>query len=218
MNFDKFYKTSFRKYYAISFAAIFLGLFIELTWEFWEKDHALRLIDLYVLHFFESIRINAINGPAIDITAIGSSTTSIILSIIVLSVLLLARDKLRLTHYLAALLGSAFWTVVIKHLFGRSRPTEISQLINVTGFSYPSGHTLISASIYLTLVFFGFRFFTSLRSRIVLLLLASLLIGLIGLSRIYLGVHYPSDVLAGACFGTGWALMLQAFFSTKYNN
>lgn len=91
----------------------------------------------------------------------------------------------------------------------RPRPDFLIRLVNVEGYSYPSGHSLSGAAVYFTLAILLCQ---ESRSFIVLSF-ASLLIFLISLSRVYLGVHYISDVMAGVLLGIAWAALLGAAIS-----
>lgn len=196
----------------LALAILLLGAFLELSWEFWEKDHTLFKIDREILYFFEGLRHHSLNAAAVDITALGSFTSCLIISLVVVTVLWMGKDKIGLYFYSLVIIGAGFWTFLIKHLVGRVRPTEVAPLIVVFGHSYPSGHTLVGTSIYLSLAFFGCRFFPTLKSKIVLFFLAIFISGLVGLSRIYLGAHYPSDVLGGVFLGSGWVTLLRVLF------
>jgi undecaprenyl-diphosphatase len=85
--------------------------------------------------------------------------------------------------------------------------------VEVSGFSYPSGHSLAATSFYLLLMFLAWQYYTSWRSRVVLLGCTALLIGAVCFSRLYLGVHYPSDLVSGMCFGAAWVFLLTSYFA-----
>jgi undecaprenyl-diphosphatase len=86
-------------------------------------------------------------------------------------------------------------------------------LVQVSGFSYPSGHSLAAAALYLTMAIVAGRHLRTRASKAVLVAGAFFLVGMVGVSRVYLGVHYPSDVASGVSLGTAWALILAAVFS-----
>jgi undecaprenyl-diphosphatase len=141
-----------------------------------------------------------------DITALGSS---VVLGLIVLSTcgfLLVAR---RYREAIWVLVAPALGVVIISLLklhFDRQRPDVIPHGIDVSGASFPSAHAMLSTIVYLTLA--SVLASSAVRSRLKLyvLCIAVLLSVLVGLSRIYLGVHWPSDVMAGWAAGTGWAV------------
>jgi undecaprenyl-diphosphatase len=143
---------------------------------------------------------------AIDVTALGSVT---VLTLLVLAVtVLLLVQRLWLTALATALsCASVAWAIdLVKWDVARPRPTIVPHLVEVGNTSFPSGHAAGSAAIYLTLAALASQVVAERRARHALLVMAVLLTGMIGVSRVYLGVHWPSDVLAGWSFGTVWAL------------
>lgn len=143
---------------------------------------------------------------ATDITALGGGVVLTLFATIVVGFLLMQRLWLTaLATAMACLTGG--WAVdVIKGLVVRARPDLVPHLVDVSGYSFPSGHATSSAVIYLTLATLAGQVTPSRAARRYLLAVAVLLVGAIGCSRVYLGVHWPSDVLAGWSFGTLWAL------------
>lgn len=95
--------------------------------------------------------------------------------------------------------------VVLKYFFDRPRPDAVPHLGEFSMGSYPSGHSMVSAIVYLTIGALLARSTKSLKLRAVYLLLSGFIVFLIGISRAFLGVHYPSDILAGWCAGVTWA-------------
>jgi undecaprenyl-diphosphatase len=191
---------------------VLFGTFVKLSLELVE-DSKVETLDRAILVAIAAFRRPGLTGPAVDFTALGSST---VLSLVVLAgvlVLGLKRDFRAATYLFAGGVGAALGTYGIKHLFARERPTVVPHLIEVTGLSYPSGHSLSSTSIYLLVLFLAWRHFRELNSRILLLAFTSVLIGGVCLSRLYLGVHYPSDVLSGFLFGAAWSCLLTTIYS-----
>lgn len=94
----------------------------------------------------------------------------------------------------------------MKYAFGRGRPDLVPHLVAVTSPSFPSGHSMLGAIMYLTLGALLARFATRRRTKAYLLTVALFVTFVVG-SRVYLGVHYPSDVVAGWCAGLVWALV-----------
>jgi undecaprenyl-diphosphatase len=141
-----------------------------------------------------------------EVTALGG--TAVILVVLLFSVGYLALEG----KYGAAALvivassGGGLMTVGLKQLFARGRPDVVPHLITVDSLSFPSGHSMATAVIYLTLGALLARFSLRRRSRIYVVGLALTVTFLVGITRVYLGVHYPSDVLAGWAAGLGWAL------------
>ena len=190
-------------------AFFFLGGFVALTEEMLEKEHLGK--DQAVLNFVESFRVPALNGIAVDLTALGSVTVITILTVIGTIFLLLKKDRRGALYLLLGALGAGVWTIALKHIISRERPTEIPRLVEVAGYSYPSGHSLGATSVYLLLMFIAFRNFQTIKAKTIIFVVAAMLIIGVCFSRVYLGVHYPSDVLSGALLGTSWVLFLTAF-------
>jgi len=99
--------------------------------------------------------------------------------------------------------GAAILNTLLKKIFQRERPS-LHRLIEETGYSFPSGHSMAAFALYGVLAFLLWRHVRSKIGRMTLIALSALLVLSIGLSRIYLGVHYPSDVLAGYMASGVW--------------
>jgi len=104
-------------------------------------------------------------------------------------------------------------TPVLKALFARARPDIVPQFVHATSASFPSGHTLRSTVVYFLVVFLLTRGHTQSGSQRLWYTLTALLIALIGLSRVVLGVHWPTDIIAGWLIGTGWVLMWSKYLT-----
>jgi len=107
----------------------------------------------------------------------------------------------------AASVGGTILDMVLKAIAERPRPTVVPHLTDVITSSFPSGHTLLSAIIYLSVGIAIAQSRVSSRSAFLVIGSAVLLTLSVGISRVYLGVHYPTDVLAGWAAGLGWALL-----------
>ena len=107
---------------------------------------------------------------------------------------------------LAAVLGGVAMNSLLKVGFARPRPDFVAPAAKVFTASFPSGHAALSAITYLTLAALLPRTTRSRRLRVYFVTIGITLTLLVGVSRVYLGVHYPTDVLAGWCIGSAWAL------------
>ncbi len=141
-----------------------------------------------------------------DITALGSFAGLGIVFLASLGYLLLLGKRALALLMAAAVLGGVTLSTLLKMAFDRPRPA-LEGAAKVFTASFPSGHAMLSAVTFLTLGALLARTNDDQKVRVYFMTLAVLLTILVGMSRIYLGVHYPSDVLAGWCLGTAWAVL-----------
>ncbi len=148
-----------------------------------------------------------LQGAALDITALGSP---FVLGLAVLSIsgfLLLQQSYRAALFVFLASSGGTVLNTLLKNEFSRTRPTIVPHLREVMTPSFPSGHALTSAAVYLTLGALLMRLSKRRLTKFYCIAIAMLITGLVGVSRVYLGVHYPTDVLAGWLIGLSWALL-----------
>ncbi|MEO5806519.1 phosphatase PAP2 family protein [Devosia sp.] len=141
-----------------------------------------------------------------DVTGLGSFSVLGIVVIVVV-ILLLLTNRARTAWFLAGsvLLGTVVSTV-LKTVFDRPRP-DLTGVAKVFTASFPSGHATLSAVVYLTLGTLLALRAPDRRLKVFYVAVAVFLTVIVGISRIYLGVHYPTDVLAGWSLGSAWALL-----------
>ena len=146
-------------------------------------------------------------APAVrDLTSLGSVSVLLLVVLAVAGFLALARLWRHLTLVLGASIGGLLLLGLLKRGFERPRPTVVPQLMVETTASFPSGHAMMSSVIYLTLGTLVAQLCPRWRERVYVMTVAGVLTVLVGLTRLYLGVHYPTDVLAGWSVGLAWAL------------
>lgn len=142
-----------------------------------------------------------------DFTALGSTTVLSLLVICVTTFFALTRRaRVALTVLACTLAGTAVSSLA-KLMFARPRPDLVPHSVEVYTASFPSGHALMSTVVYLTLAVLVARTQADLHVRAAIMAFAVVIALLVGISRIYLGVHWPSDVLAGWCLGALWAAL-----------
>ena len=141
-----------------------------------------------------------------DITALGGRTMLVAVTLFAIGYLALERKYGAMWLVGVATAGGGLLSTGMKQLFGRERPDLVPHLVAVTSPSFPSGHSLLAAILYLTLGALLARFAARRRTKVYLLTVALFATFIVGSSRVYLGVHYPTDVLAGWCAGLVWAL------------
>lgn len=142
-----------------------------------------------------------------DITALGSSTVLTLVVAATALFLALRRRWRSVALVLAATISGGVAVTLVKALVGRARPELVERLMVEASNSFPSGHAANSAIVYLTLATLLFPVVQEARMRAFVLGAALLVTLMVGVSRVYLGVHWPSDVLAGWAFGSAWALL-----------
>lgn len=192
-------------------ASLSFGIFMKITSEL--RENEVHHLDLSILTAVALIRRPWLTGVAVDVTALGSITLVTLISVAAICILLSLRDFFAAWQLLLNSLGAGVWTQIMKNVIERNRPNEVTHLVQISGFSYPSGHSLASASLYLTIAILAARHLPTAQGRVLLFGLAIAIISLVGISRVYLGVHYASDVASGASLGIAWALLLTASFS-----
>jgi undecaprenyl-diphosphatase len=197
---------------AVAVAAF--GTFLEISEDLIE-DRELLAYDQRALAAFRAVRTPFLTMQAVDITALGSVTLLFLAAFVAGIPLLRMRDYRGVLQLITTMLGVTLWTFLTKHWFARERPDIAHRLLEVQGYSFPSGHSSGSAALYLTLAMVYMPHLRRLSSRVLLFSSACTLALAIGLSRCYLGVHYPSDVASGLSFGGGWALLLAAAFEWR---
>jgi undecaprenyl-diphosphatase len=143
----------------------------------------------------------------LNITALGSVTIVLLFSTIVVGYLAMLGEWRTAGVVVGGIVGAMLTSTLLKGVFDRPRPDIVPHMVDVASASFPSGHSLVSAVVYPTLGSLLTRLVEHWRLKIYFLAVAMLLTVLIGVSRIYLGVHYPTDVLAGWMLGLGWGIV-----------
>lgn len=167
----------------------------------------LTRLDEDLMHKVHGVRRPLWNGFALDVTALGSVTLLTLAVLVALGTLARRRDKGGLVLVSLAVLGAILGTIGVKALAARPRPDLVPHLVHVTSASYPSGHALATASIYLALAIAFTRRDPRVMVRASAMTTAIALALAVAATRVYLGVHYPTDVVAGSLFGFGWTLV-----------
>ena len=149
-----------------------------------------------------------------DCTAFGGSYVLTLVTLAVGGFLLIRRERRALVFLLVAVGGAFALSLSMKYFFDRPRPQILEHRSHTLTSSFPSGHSMLSAAVWLTLGVMLSRLEKSRYLKAYFILIAILISVLTGISRVYLGVHWPTDVLAGWMAGTVWALA--CFFALRY--
>ncbi len=204
-------KAAFRLLLALFVVGLLIWGFIGLADEVVEGDT--ENFDQAVINFFRSdVDPNELIGPpwfqemARDVTALGSIVVLGTFTGLVVIYLLAKKKRGAALLTLVSVLGGTALSFVLKSGFDRPRP-DLSPVARVFTSSFPSSHAMMSAVVFLTIGILLSRLSTG-RSLDLFFMGAAIVLTLaVGASRIYLGVHYPTDVLAGWCVGAAWAML-----------
>ncbi len=199
--------------------AAFLGIalallaFIAITDEVMEGEGEVRWFDDGLLLALRTQDLSDPIGPrwfeetVAEITALGGFGVLALVTLLVVGFLAMQRKWGDVALVLVATIGGTLISEGLKVGFSRPRPDLVAHVVDVTSMSFPSGHAMLSAVTYLTLGALLARSQERARERGYILGAAIIVTLLIGASRVYLGVHWPTDVLAGWCLGAAWALL-----------
>lgn len=155
---------------------------------------------------------DAIGGPGIeelvrDVTALGGVAIIGLVTISTVGFLVMSRKTHAALLVLGATVGGQLLSAGLKELYARPRPAIVPHLMHASQASFPSGHSLLAAVTYLTLGALLARLVDRPGLKLYIIGIAVTITVLVGLSRVYLGVHYPTDVLAGWVAGLAWAIL-----------
>ena len=170
--------------------------------------------DNYIYNFFVVHRNIVLNIFFIIITEFGSAEFLITIAISCIIFIKNKNYKILIPINLASI---ALINQILKRIFVRQRP-NVFRLIEEKGFSFPSGHAMASTAFYGLLIILIFKNVKNKKIRNVLCILLSLLILLIDVSRVYVGVHYASDVIAGTCLSASYLIVLTSVLKTRTIN
>lgn len=177
-------------------------------------------IDFNLGSLLHNLRTSFRSEIALGITTVGDAWSQATIGLIITSLLLsLKKFKAALWYSLTMIIGALLLNGAAKAFFGRARPDNIEALVQETTFSFPSGHAMGSIILFGGLAFLVCRmvrkekFFKGL---VIFFCLVTVLA--IGLSRVYLGVHYPSDVIGGFSLGAAWLFLSISAYGLRATN
>ena len=154
-------------------------------------------IDVYILSKI-SLLVN--DKLTVIMKLVTSLCSPIFMLVLIVLAFILFKDKRLALGVLMALIFSVVSNLALKSFFSRERPLEF-MLIDESGYSFPSGHSMVSIAFYGFLIYLCYKLIKDKKLKVIAIFSLSLIIALIAFSRLYLGVHYPTDVLAGLTSG-----------------
>lgn len=178
-----------------------------------EGDYEYEQFDAKVSDFVRQIESDKVTAVMRDLTSLGSFSVVTIMVLITALMLFIYR-RYRYLIYLTIVCGvTPILITTLKLYFDRERPPETNWLLDyMPGLSFPSGHSLTSAAIYLAVAYILTREIKRWPYEIVIYSFMLFIIFLVGVSRIYLGVHYATDVVAGIAAGIIWVMLVTMVF------
>lgn len=175
---------------------------------------SIQKFDDNIYNFVESIRNENLTNVLKVITDLGGTVgLSVITLLTVITLFICNKRKYAISVTLNIAISSVTY-ILLKNIIQRPRPLISERLIEETGYSFPSGHSTNNIAFYGLAIFLIYTNVKNRRLRNVLCVILAIIPILIGFSRIYLRVHYPSDVIAGFCLGI---FCITLFISTIYN-
>lgn len=174
-------------------------------------------IDSVISAFFTEMRSPVLTGVIKVVTSSGNFTFILVISIIIMLLLIRKKKKKEALFYSLSITGIWLFNEILKSIFKRPRPIGI-HLVNVTDYSFPSAHAMVFMGFSLLIVYYIIENVKSIGMRIVLSMLMILYALLVGLSRVYLGVHYFSDVFAGWMAAVLWVSVMIMIYKILVSN
>lgn len=195
---------------------------IGAVWAFAEvSDEVLegstQRFDEAVLTWVEGHRAPTFDHIALEITALGNLATLAVLVLAVSVFLWLSHHRISVALLMIAVAGGGILNTLLKEVFDRPRPSVVDQITDVSSQSFPSGHSMAAFIAYASVAYLGGRLEPTPVMRWTTWGFAALLILAVGASRVYLGVHYPSDVVGGYFAGLAWlAFLISGLTAIRY--
>jgi undecaprenyl-diphosphatase len=164
-----------------------------------------QAFDDTVIRWMGDHHTQALDAAMLELTALGTGTVVMMIVAVAALFLVLTSHKYSAILLLASTAGGLLLNGLLKIGFNRPRPAIFLPEVHTVSSSFPSGHAMSAAIVYSTVAYLAARLHKRRWARWLVMTAALILIVLISISRLYLGVHYPSDVVAGVAIGLAWA-------------
>lgn len=171
--------------------------------------------DIRLMNLIAAYRSLAIAKILLLFTYLGNWQIMVTLGIIIVVILRLLKERRKLFFFIIGLIGSGLFYNLLKLIFHRQRPEAVFSLIVQNGYSFPSGHAVMAVVFYGLIGYILLKNIKHWRSKLLLAILIIGLILLVGFSRVYLGVHWTTDILAGWLLGLALLILIITFFKNQ---
>ena len=185
----------------------FIFLFFGIVEDYIGQEALIRA-DLRIINLISQFRTDSLNHLMLFITYLAKGEIIIVGVILASIILFLFKKKSYLYSLLISVIGGQFFVWIIKNIIERPRPPLSEALVAETSFSFPSGHSFIAITFYGLLFFLISQSVKKRYQKNIFIIIGIILVILIGFSRIYLGAHWPSDVLASYTSGLAWLTII----------
>ena len=189
-------------------AIIGTALFVALA--SYVRSGSSQAFDETVIRWLGAHHTRGLDVAMLEITALGTGIVVMMVVAVAALFLVLTDHKYSAILLLASTFGGLVLNAVLKLGFNRPRPSIVAPVVHAVSSSFPSGHAMSAAVAYTTVAYLAARLHKRSWARWLVMTAAFIVIALISISRMYLGVHYPSDVLAGIAVGLAWAAFCMA--------
>ena len=176
------------------------------------SKHTIVAFDRPIISYVQGFEAPMLTNVMKIFTFIGGTVPVIVISLLAIIFLYtVLKHRSELVFFIAVILGANVLFLTLKQLFHRARP-DLHRLAEASNYSFPSGHATMAFALYGGLTFLLWRHISTRLGRTILIILSVLMIFTIGISRIYLGVHYPSDIIAGYFISAFWLTFAIGFY------
>lgn len=189
-------------------AAAGTALFVEVAEHV--RSGSTQTFDELVMRWVDAHHLPLLDAVMLEITALGTGIVVLMIVAIAALFLILTRHKYPAILLLASTFGGLVLNAILKLGFDRPRPSVVVAAVHTFSSSFPSGHAMSAAVVYSTVAYLAARLHREKWAGWLVMTAAMGLIAVIAFSRIYLGVHYPSDVVGGVAIGLAWAAFCMA--------
>lgn len=172
------------------------------------REGETQIFDERILTWFMQHRSPVLDSIMLELTAVGDMASLTVMVLVAAGLLWLTKNRDALALLLIGTIGGSALNTVLKGAFARPRPMIVEWVTDVQTTSFPSGHAMTSFAAFGALAYVMGRIAPNRRVRLIVWSAAAFMIVIIGVSRMYLGVHYPTDIAAGYLAGLAWLMFV----------